>query len=97
LYQILEYTAGKQSLILDESIRKKLMPILLKAGSELDFGNGRYVRNLLEKARMNQAGRLLEMDISKVTSDQATRLLAEDFEVPMPTRSSARRIGFDST
>jgi AAA+ superfamily predicted ATPase len=96
LYQILEYTADKQSLILGKGVRDKLMPMLLKAGCEADFGNGRYIRNLLERARMNQAGRLLEMDINKITSNQATRLLAEDFEEPVPARAAVQRIGFYS-
>jgi len=94
LYKILEYIADKQSLSLDDSVKGKVMPMLSKACSEPDFGNGRYVRNLIERARMNQAGRLLEMDISKVTSDQATRLLAQDFEELTPTQTSVQQIGF---
>jgi len=94
LYQILEHIAVKQSLILDYSVEEKLMPLLSKARCEPDFGNGRYVRNLIERARMNQAGRLLEMDIDKVTSDQATRLLANDFEELTPARPSVQQIGF---
>ena len=94
LYQILEYIAEKQSLILDDEVKHKVMPMLVKASCEPDFGNGRYVRNLIEKARMKQAGRLLEMDINSVTTDQATRLLAEDFEAPMVTKEKNQRIGF---
>ena len=70
------------------------MPILSKASNEPDFGNGRFVRNLIERARMKQAGRLLKMDINKVTTDQATRLLAEDFEAPALVKSTGQRIGF---
>jgi len=94
LYQILEYIADKQSLILDDGVKFKVMPILLKAGKEPDFGNGRYARNLIERARMKQAGRLLKMDIDKVTADQATRLLAEDFEALTPTKAAVQQIGF---
>jgi len=94
LYRILEYIAEKQSLILDDGVKSKVMPMLSKASCEPDFGNGRYVRNLIERARMNQAGRLLKMDINRVTPDQATRLLAEDFELLVPTRSSVQQIGF---
>jgi len=68
--------------------------MLSKAGNEPDFGNGRYVRNLIERARMKQSGRLLEMDIDKITIDQATRLLAEDFELPTLKHASIQQIGF---
>ena len=94
LYHILEHIADKQSLILDDNVKGKIMPILLKASKEPDFGNGRYARNLIERARMKQAGRLLKMDIDKVTTDQATRLLAEDFEALTPTKAVIQQIGF---
>ena len=94
LYQILEHMAVSQSLVLDDGVKCKVMPILSKARSDPDFGNGRYVRNLIERARMKQAGRLLEMDIDSVTTEQATRLIADDFEVPAAARTSVKRIGF---
>jgi hypothetical protein len=82
-------------LILDYNVEEKVMSILSKACCEPDFGNGRYVRNLVERARMNQAGRLLAMDINNITSDQATRLLASDFEMLTPARTPVQQIGFN--
>ena len=85
-----------QSLTLDDNVRDKLMPILSSVSREPDFGNGRFVRNLIEQARMKQAGRLLAMDIDTVTTRQATMLIASDFEAPTLTRAKAmQRIGFD--
>ena len=95
LYQILEHIASKQSLILDDGVQGKVMPILSNARSDPDFGNGRYVRNLIERARMKQAGRLLGMDIDTLTTDQATRLISDDFEAPVSAQVSVKRIGFD--
>jgi AAA+ superfamily predicted ATPase len=94
LLRILELIAGKQSATLDGGVRDKLLPILENAAREPDFGNGRYIRNLYEKARMRQAGRLLTIDIDKVTHADVARLLAEDFETSAIVKTEARRIGF---
>ena len=48
------------------------------ARSNTDFGNGRYVRNIFEQAKMNQASRLLEKDFDDITSDEITTITAED-------------------
>ena len=95
LLQILEVIAGKHGVELDGDVGEKLLPVLAAASREPDFGNGRYVRNLFEKARMKQAGRLLAMDVDSITSEQATRLVADDFEIPTITRAPIKRIGFD--
>ena len=94
LLQILEYIAGEQKMTLDDGVSGKVLPILSAASREPDFGNGRYVRNLFEKARMKQAGRLLSMDIDSLTSAQVAQLTADDFEAPPPVREVRQRIGF---
>ena len=94
LLQILEYIAGEQNMTLDDGVRAKVLPILSEASRNPDFGNGRYVRNLFEKARMKQAGRLLSMDIDSLTSAQVAQLTADDFEAPPPVREVRQRIGF---
>lgn len=47
-----------------------------------EFGNGRFARNMLERARMKQSLRLSKMDVEKVTKTDVTRLVADDFELP---------------
>jgi hypothetical protein len=80
---------------LDEGVSEKVLPILALANRTPDFGNGRFVRNLFEKARMKQAGRLLAMDVDGLTTKQVTTLIADDFEAPIPTRSTKPQIGFN--
>ena len=94
LMQILGLMAEKNSITLDPDVKDKLFPILSAAGRKPDFGNGRYVRNMLEKARMKQAGRLLAMDINSVTNEQVSHLIADDFEAPASARAGKQRIGF---
>ena len=64
------------------------------ARTNTDFGNGRYVRNIFELAKMNQASRLLEKDFDDITSDEITTIIAEDIVIPENKRNGSRRIGF---
>lgn len=59
-----------------------------------DFGNGRYVRSMLEQAQMNQAERLLKRDISSITDKELFTITAEDIETPAMEREERRGIGF---
>lgn len=79
---------------LDANVKDKLVPILETACKKPDFGNGRYMRNLLENARMKQASRLLTMDVDNVTKDELTTLIANDFEAPPAQRKESLQIGF---
>ena len=94
LMQILELIAGKQKITLDDDVRDKLLPILSTAMNEPDFGNGRYMRNLFEKARMKQASRLLEMNFDKVKKKDMLLLKAIDFEAPPKVNNKVLKIGF---
>lgn len=65
-----------------------------KARKQNDFGNGRFVRNLMEKAQMKQASRLVQMDMETIKKSDLTMLRAEDFESPPLVKSEKHRIGF---
>ena len=94
LCQITELMAVKKNMQLDTGTYEKLTPIFETAMRDGDFGNGRFVRNIFEKAVMKQASRLVAMDVDKVTANDIERLLPEDFETPAETKQEARRIGF---
>lgn len=73
----------------------KLTGIFEEARKESDFGNGRYVRNVIEKAKMAQATRLLEMDFDSISSKDITTICAEDIEQPvLAAKTEKKRIGF---
>ena len=80
---------------LAEDVDEKLTVIFNDAKSEADFGNGRYVRNIIEKAKMAQATRLLNMDFDLVGKDDIVTICAEDIEAPPVKSKKARNpIGF---
>ena len=54
--------------------------ITIGKNNEKNFGNGRFVRNLLEKARMQQASRLVKED--KMFGENLKILKPDDFELP---------------
>lgn len=97
LYRITEHLAGQSQLELAPGAEEKLLPIYERAVQVTDFGNGRYVRNMLERARMAQSARLLAMDIERVSREQVRTLIAEDFsEIPVGTGMDCRPIGFSA-
>lgn len=66
LMQISELFFKNKGYELEAKAQKKLQEILAAARLEPQFGNGRYVRNLFEKAVNNQALRLnSDMDLTK--------------------------------
>lgn len=95
LCKIANLIAKKKGLKLAEGVDEKLTVIFNDAKSEADFGNGRYVRNIIEKAKMAQATRLLKMDFDLVGKDDIVTICAEDIEAPTVKSKKARNpIGF---
>jgi len=94
LYQITELLAANQKITLSEDVEEKLLPVYARHSEHDDFGNGRFARNLLEKAQMKQASRLVTLDPEKVTKDDVLTLTAEDFEAPEMPKTQKNTIGF---
>ncbi|MCL2110840.1 MAG: AAA family ATPase [Clostridiales bacterium] len=94
LLAIMELMAKKQSMTLGKDVDRKVRGILGRAIRHPDFGNGRYVRNMLENARMKQASRLLRMDAGKITDEKLKLLVADDFEELQAKKREVERIGF---
>ncbi len=93
LCDIAELIAKKRDLILADDARVKLREVFTLALKDSDFGNGRYVRNVLEKAKMAQASRLVAMDYASVTSEDVRTIVASDIELPVQ-KAKQTRIGF---
>ena len=88
--------AQKKGLTLSREAEEKLLSAFESARNSKDFGNGRYVRNLMEKAKMNLASRLVTADPETVTERMLTTIEAEDIETPpgKAVTSERRKIGF---
>ena len=94
LCEIAKLTAAEKGLVLSEGAQDKLAIVFNKARTELDFGNGRYVRNTIEKSRIAQTERLLDMDPDKVTRKDIATICAEDIDMPEIKQTEKRPIGF---
>lgn len=95
LCRIAELIAAKKGLTLTEDALAKLNTIFEDATMQSDFGNGRFARNVIEKAKMAQATRLLSMDFDSIKSSDITTLCAEDIELPAASSNTeTKRIGF---
>ena len=96
LCRIAELIAKDDGLYLTPEARAKLTGIFDSARKTDDFGNGRYVRNLIENAHMEQCNRLANMNVCDVTDDDIRMLAPEDIVAPniSPYDGNARRFGF---
>ena len=98
LVDILKLMADNKGYKINDEVLKECRKIFDKAIKQENFGNGRFVRNLLEQAEMKQAQRLFqESKGKKIEKDQLIHLSAEDFkgglgEVYKKNRS--KEIGF---
>lgn len=86
--------AKKKGLQLNAHAEEKLISIFETARRQADFGNGRFVRNVIERAKMAQSTRLLAKDYETLTQKDITTLCAEDIESPVFTLSIKQPIGF---
>jgi len=96
LLAILEKLAADRDLTLDDNAKRKAIDIFNDVYMERDYGNGRYARNLLEKAIMNQASRLVTISEKDIDKENLFILKEEDFvpEASNEKETDKRKIGF---
>ena len=95
LCEIARLLSKKNGMSIDDEAVAKLEAVFESARVQGDFGNGRYVRNLFEQARMNQASRLLEKEFDDITTDEILTITAQDIVVPAHDKTPEKgRIGF---
>ncbi len=96
LCEIATLMSKNKGFSLEEAAVEKLKTTFETARKQSDFGNGRYVRNVFEQAKMNQASRLLEYDFDDMTVEEITTIKAVDINVPEIKTEEKRKIGFAS-
>lgn len=97
LCDISKLIAKSRGLTLTCDAINKLDGIFETALQKSDFGNGRYARNIIEKAQMAQTNRLLKGDIDSINDEVLSTITAEDIEVPAMTCDKPKiKIGFAS-
>lgn len=93
LCKITSMIAEQKGLEFSKSAMEKLVTIFERVKTQEDFGNGRYARNIVEKARMAQASRLVKMDFESVTETDLKTICPEDIEMPAEVKT-IKRFGF---
>lgn len=75
---------------------KKLGEVFDAARKKQDFGNGRYVRNLIELSSLKQASRLAKSDIDHLTDDEMRTITVADIAAPILSQDDGKMaaIGF---
>ena len=94
LLDITKLLAKDRGMMLDGAAEEKLLSIYAEARKDKAFGNGRFARNLLEKAKFNQANRFMKMDLAFVSDDEIRTLTADDFEYEIKKDDNRPRLGF---
>jgi ATPase AAA family len=93
---ILSQIGHKSGYTMTDAARRKCGAIFTAAVKDKNFGNGRFVRNLLEQAILRQSRRLLERG-GRIVREVGLTLDAEDFEAPALDRVEKPGIGFCRT
>ena len=99
LCDIAKLMAKKDGMELTDDALVKLRDIFDFFRKSEDFGNGRFVRNVLENARMSQASRLVKMDFDEVLKKDLRTIKACDIEMPANYKKKENKqnsIGFVS-
>lgn len=96
LMDILEDMAQGRDVSITEGAKVICRQIIEKARGHADFGNGRFVRNLLEQAMMNQSWRIANGQ-GNISREKMQELTADDFDVNIAhlySKTESRTIGF---
>ena len=96
LMDISDLMIGKTGFEIDVQAREKLKEVFDSAREKKDFGNGRYVRNLIELSILKQASRLVKSDIDHLTDGEMKTITAADIATPISrhNESQTAKIGF---
>jgi hypothetical protein len=94
LLDITKLLAKERGMLLAKDAEEKLLSIYAEARLDKGFGNGRFARNLLEKAKLNQANRFMKKDLQFVSNDEMRTLTAEDFDYQPQKKEEGLHFGF---
>ncbi|MBQ8540863.1 MAG: AAA family ATPase [Clostridia bacterium] len=97
LMDIARLFAKRGENVFSEGCEEKLLEMFEIATKEKDFGNGRFVRNVMEHAEMARASRLAKMELSKIGERDLDTFLPEDFKAQYTKKTESKtkqQIGF---
>jgi len=79
MFRLLEYMAAEYGFSLTDDVEEMIMPMIVEECQSGNSGNGRWIRNAVEKAEMNWAKRIKAIPEEQITEAVLTTLLAADF------------------
>jgi len=96
LLDIADLMIQKTGFEFDDEAHEEMNRVFNEARQKSDFGNGRYVRNLIELSALKQASRLAKADLQSLTDADMKRITKADIAAPLISRDDGRqsRIGF---
>lgn len=95
LTDILTLMSQKRDYQIDEEAKEYCKELFCNAVKEENFGNGRYVRNILDQAIIKQSARILKMETREdISREEICRLKREDFRIHEIVKNNEKRIGF---
>lgn len=96
LTEIFKLMSKKRGYELTDDVLEHCRKIFKRVAKKKDFGNGRFVRNLLEQAWLKQAQRIVKEHANgEVTREDLTNFKVEDFDVNVDKKyREERTLGF---
>ena len=94
LCDIADLTAKKMGLSISREALFTLNEVFENARRNENFGNGRFIRNAVERARMKQLTRLLGTGYDSVSREEIKTIAACDIETPLKKEKKTVQIGF---
>ncbi len=95
LLEIFNGLCKKEKYKLSDNCKETLINIFNKAKNEKNFGNGRYVRNLFEKVKFEQADRVIQSN-SKAINSITNKDIESAIHAMSYNKKGKRKIGFCS-
>lgn len=94
LRSITELMVSNKNMTISPAAMEKLYDIYSKITNDTSFGNGRFVRQLIEEATMNLAERLITLDLSKLSKKKLTTIEVDDIPTKKIVKQNKPQIGF---
>ncbi|MCR4587006.1 MAG: stage V sporulation protein K, partial [Lachnospiraceae bacterium] len=91
LCSITELMLQKNKLQIAPSAMEKLRKIYDQARKKSDYGNGRFVRKMLEEAQMNLAERILSLDSNEINTEILTTIEEGDITEPAVSQEAMEK------
>lgn len=94
LCEITKLMISQKNMVITDAAMTKLRNHYEAVRTESDYGNGRYVRKMIEEAEMNLAERMMELGEAEITTELLTTIDEGDIPAFIPKKIIKKQIGF---